>query len=480
MATPEDIEQGIAHLVARWDGYGKFERYYLGEFETVFASDAFRRSFGKMVKRLQYNRCATVVNAIANRLQIESWQDASATSAKDRESGAAIDAWRQVRGPEVSGMINVEHVKKGDAYLLVWPDAEVENLPRWRMQRAESCGMVYNEETAEPEYGFKLWCVDYGPDKGKYRLTIYAADEITRYITTNKVETDLGLYAGGAAFKPDAFVPYADENGDEQTDNPFGVVPLFHFRNNPPHQTAYGRSELEDVIGLQDAANYALWSLMIGMEFTAWPQKVAIGVERLGDDDEEINLGVDRWLTVGNNLANLYTIPGAPLEPFNSTIDEIDALISRATTVPVHWLGLVSVSSQISGETVKALEAPFTSMIDDRINGLDVPYSAAMALDQRIRGGSTSADAPSAGDIVPIWKSPETRSDMETWTIAQLKKNAGVPETQLWKEGGYSAEQIQAFTEENKRIAQEQAELFATKFAQGSDTGFEGSADAGA
>jgi hypothetical protein len=373
-----------------------------------------------------------------------------------------------VRGNQISNMVHVEEIKKGDSYLIVWPNADEPSQPIWRMQRADTCGMVYHDETAEPLYAFKLWSVDSGPYRGHLRLTIYAADEITRYVTSRKTDTEFMLRDG---VKADHFIEYSDELGESRVVNDFETLPVFHFRCNPEHQTAYGRSALADVVGLQDAANYALWSLMVGMEFTAWPQKVAVGVERLGDDDESVDVGVDKWLTVGSALANLYTIPGAPLDPFNSTIDEIDALISRSSRVPVHWLGLVSVSNNISGETVKALEAPFSSMLVDRQNGNDDSWSGAMVLDQRIRHGGAE-DIAKIGTLMPIWKSPETRSDMETWSIAQLKKNAGVPESQIWKEGGYSAEQVQAFEEENKRKADEAMERLATQFAGGENTGF--------
>lgn len=465
MATPEDIELGLAELIARWPAYLKYEKYYLGDHETRFASTAYRESFGKLIKRLQYNRCSTVVDAFADRLQIESWQDESATSSTDAESKDAIDAWRQIRGDTIAGMIHTEQIKKGDAYLIVWPDAHIDNLPRWRMQSADSCGMCYDQESAEPEYGFKVWRETYGPNKGKVRLTIYAADVLTRFITPGKTENLTEL-------KAEHFIPMDEDELPQSVPNPYGVVPMFHFRNNPDHQTGFGRSELADVVGLQDSINYALWSLMVGMEFTAWPQKVAVGVEKLGEDDDDIDVGVQKWLTVGNALANLYTIPGAPLDPFNATIDEIDALISRTTGVPVHWLGLVSVSSNISGETVKALEAPWTAKMVDRQNSNDAPYSGAMTLDLRIRASTTAESTTAPGALTPIWKSPETRSDMETWSIAQLKKAAGVPDIQIWKEGGYSQEQIEAFTAENERVAQESFERQQAIFARGQDTGF--------
>lgn len=463
MATPADIERGISHLVARLPDYDKYEKYYLGDHETKFASDAYRKSFGKLIKRLQYNRCSSVVDAFADRLQIESWQDESAQTAADRESRDAVAAWRQVRGDELAGMVHAEHIKMGDAYLIVWPDEIETQRPLWRMQQAERCGMVYDEETAEPRYGFKLWPTKDSDTGVPWRLTIYADDVITRWITRGSVHSMDNL-------KPDQFIAFGEEGIEQETPNPYETLPMFHFRNNPEHQTAYGRSELADVMGLQDAINYAVWSLMVGMEFTAWPQKVAIGVERIGDEDEDIDAGVDRWLTIGNQLANVFSIPGAPLEPFSSAIDQIDKLISRVTGIPVHWMGVTSVSDNVSGETVKALEAPFTSTLADRKNGLDAPWSGAMALDQRIRKPGSGAEA--SGSLLPIWKASETRSDMETWSIAQLKKNAGVPESQLWKEGGYSQEQIQAFEEENQRIADLDAERFAKQFASGGNDGF--------
>jgi hypothetical protein len=66
--------------------------------------------------------------------------------------------------------------------------------------------------------------------------------------------------------------------GDEFVPNPLGVVPIVEFRNRP-RLLGEGRSEIADVISVQNQINKLVCDMMIAAEFSAFKQRWATGVE---------------------------------------------------------------------------------------------------------------------------------------------------------------------------------------------------------
>ena len=458
-----DVQPTLESLSGRLDAYAKYARYYDGDQSTAFASDIYRDTFGRLIRSLHYNRCSTVVDATADRLQIEAWQDEGA--APDAPSNkAAEELWNVAGGDELQGFVHVEAIKEGDAYVIVWPHPDDPQRPVWRMQSASTCEMIYDSETAEPIAGVKIWRETMGPDKGYWRLTIYEADAITRYISTSTNQTRMPA-------KPGTFRPYSGDGGSVVS-NPYGTLPIFAFRNNPQHQGSCGRSDLSDVIALQDALNYTLWSLMIAEEFSAYPQKYATGVMPMDNESGASGRfagGIDRWITVRAAEASFGVLQGGPLDPFIAACNDLDSKISRVTRIPVHWLGLAGVSDNVSGETLKMLEGPFVSKLNDRAVSYGKAWGDAMGLALSIAGAVQENERR----VMPIWKSFEAKSEADKLMGAMSKQTLGIPQRQIWKELGYTDDQIVAMLAESERVANEQAERNARLFSQGGATGFQ-------
>jgi hypothetical protein len=75
-------------------------------------------------------------------------------------------------------------------------------------------------------------------------------------------------------------------------------------------------------------------------------------------------------------------------------------------------------------------------------------WARAMGLAFRIQTGSYPKSP-----IYPVWKSPETRHDLEQGQVAQLKSILGIPLTKLWSEHfGYTEEEIAQFEKDNRAL----------------------------
>jgi hypothetical protein len=97
---------------------------------------------------------------------------------------------------------------------------------------------------------------------------------------------------------------------------------------------------------------------------------------------------------------------------------------------------------------------PFTRKLTDRMGTLGNGW-------EDVQSFCLAAEGEAIGDsqLASVWEPAELRSDTEFWTNAQLKIAAGVPEEQIWEEGGYTAEQIAKFkaqAEADKAAEQEQ------------------------
>ncbi|MCV4684362.1 phage portal protein, partial [Escherichia coli] len=74
------------------------------------------------------------------------------------------------------------------------------------------------------------------------------------------------------------FKPFIDGAGIYRVENPYGMIPVFHFANNPGIGN-FGSSELEAVMPIQDGMNKAVLDMLVAMEVSAYRQRWAAGIE---------------------------------------------------------------------------------------------------------------------------------------------------------------------------------------------------------
>lgn len=463
-ASNQDIEWAVEDIKARAETIGLYRRYYDGLHRMPWATPKWNVAFRELFLRFRDNLCARVIDSKADRLQLEGITAGDGDG--DQALNAAIETvWQREMLETRQGEIHKSALKDGDAYIIVWPNEQ--NVARWFIQRGDRMAVKYKDEPqGEIERAAKLWPVkEYTKtdQKCNWRLNIYYEDRIERFITGQEhVSTDVPEKPE----KWEEFVPAQSEDYEDDDEgapqpgyvvpNDFQRVPVFPFPNNAD-TNSYGRSELKDVIPIQDALNKSVANMLVAGEFVSWPQRYLIGVEV--DVDEEGNptgneqkAAFDRILAIGNPNAKAGTFEGANLTGFIAEQDSYRAEMARISGTPLHYLLLSG--DFPSGAAVTAVERPLMAQIDDRIKALRPAWSAAMSFSLRVENVDHDPIKlnPTFADTTYI--DPATQA--EDWRV---KKEMGVPDEQIWREMGYDKAQIEEFTaaKEERTIAMQAA-----------------------
>lgn len=447
---PEDLGWALSTLSRRRRLYDLYLAYADGRHRLAFATERIRDAFGDVFRAFSLNLCGTVIDTIADRLQVIGWTSPAS------ESGAAdVQAvWEANLMASRHGQVHRDALAAGDAYVLVWQDL----LGRVRIydeSPREMIGRPDPDAPGELRYAVKCWV-----EGKRVRVTVYYADRIERYITDSET---------ARIPEPDALRPIrpmdlpAGADSRDVVPNGWGVVPVFHFPNNPGTD-GLGVSELRDVKAPQDVLNKSVADLLATMEYQALPLRFLIGYEaEKRPDGTEIplfNEARNRVVTLPRN-ASVQELPGADPTPLIAVKQEAAADVARVSGVPLHTLLLVGSGEWPSGQALRVAEARLVSKADDRMTAWSPRWARVGALAARMR-----QTAP--GEVRALWAPRHTLpSDEEAARAAVEKQRAGIPRSQTWREMGYSDSQIEEFEKAYQEDQARNAALQASAFSAG-------------
>jgi hypothetical protein len=426
-------------LVARWDRYYKLDRYMGGEHFLKFATEKFTNAFGGLFRELANNYCGRVVTTLSDYVQLDD------VKFGDEALNTEFDQWMDAQRIDAQqGRLHKNAFLYGDGYAIVAPDA-LGNLRLYR-QEARNVEVMYDPE--QPErllLALKIWRTL----RNTWRLNVYTLDGTYR-LETPPTNINIAGEKDRAAFEAPAglaqFQPIVEE--------PFvasfvpGVIPVFHWANEPDI-TGRGVSELNDIMPLQDALNKSLCDMMVTMEFQAYRQRWATGIEQQYDESgkpKPISHGADRLLWTPSTEAKFGEFSPVDLTQFLAVAEGWRTEIARLSRVPPHHLSMTE--NFPSGEALKTAEAPLIAKVKDRQVAWgntweDVAaywYRATKGAD--VRPGSIEAEWD---DTTPRSRKEDSDAEATEWETAGRKHELGVPLDVVLEEMGYSKEQIARF-----------------------------------
>lgn len=435
-----DIDTALNALAARLPEYQKFVRYYEGDHDLAFATEKFNSAFAGRFSAFADNLSARVVDAVADRLKVtgfgvEEGGDSSITA-------LAQQVWDFNRMDQRAGEVHTEALTTGDAYVIVWPDDKGNPI----LYPNDADIVTVKHDMEHP--GVVLWAAKlWREDDGSYRLNMYYPDRLEKYVTK------AGRTEGPS--KADNF----DEYKETETEPwPFvypwgaGVVPVFPFSANSKIGRA-GRSEMKQVIPLQDALNKSVADMMVAMEFAALPQRWIAGVEfeideLTGEPKNYLKMAVDRVWAFLNEKTTTGQFPAADLSQFITVQEKFRAEIARVSATPMHYFMLES-GSWPSGEALKTAEAPFVAKVEDRQTSFGNSWENVMQF-------AIYLIQKAAVRLSTQWVDAESRSETAHTTDVIAKLEAGIIDvTQAAKELNYSEKDIQAMLD--RKTAQDAA-----------------------
>lgn len=427
MAAVTDLQKAVAALNAKKPRYDMLYRYYDGQQPLVYSSEKLREIFSGLDARFTENWCAVVVDSVLDRLELR-----DLVVAEDDSATKILQALR-----EQSGLVDEEFsvhedvAITGEAFVLVFPNEETGQIEAYRND-PQLCHAEY--DAANPRR--LAWAAKWWTESEGVRLTMYYPDRFEYYITKK------GFKVGET---PDAksFEPYGETPVIMQD---YGVIPMFHFRSNQ----RVPKSQLNDIMPIQDMCNKIVSDLMVAGEFMAFPQRYVIsqaGIANLQNNPNAI------WDLVAADKDSQPTTAGqfaaADLNNYLNVVRELTVSIGIISRTPKHYF--FAQGGDPSGEALIAMEAPLNHKVYRLQSALsptwrDIGAFLLLLVGRRVPSQSIWAN----------YKESETVQPKTTAEIREIDVRAGMPLTTVLRDEGWTdAELAQMDADrEAERVAQ--------------------------
>ncbi len=445
------IEQALYNFRVNGGRYARTARYYNGDHDLAFATEKFANTFGSLFREFALNLCPAVCDAVRDKLKVEGFSISSPHVSEDSSNtrGALTDVratdtiWHRNRMDLRAGEVHKEALKNGDAFVIVWPDADgnAAIFPN----AASSITVEYDEEFP----GKIVWAAKFWRTRDKHtRLNLFYPDRIERYITSKPSEgvlPDIKDFVPFVGTQPRVSSPHVSKGLENDalphgraTDttwtvpNPYGVVPVFHFANNASIGT-FGRSELEDAMPIQDGMNKSVLDMLVAMEYSSFRQRWIAGIEI--DYDNEGNVvppfkqGIENLWVTTNPDARFGDFDAANLEQFLKVKDGFRIDMGSVTGTPLYYL-LPHGRGFASGDAIRKAESRFLAKVRDRQKTFGQAWADVMQFALKIEG---------RGDVLLTtkWEDAARLTEKEMLENLLLKKQLGLSSSEALKEAGY-------------------------------------------
>ena len=425
-----DLEKAFNALYEKQTPYTRLINYYEGDQPLMYmASSRMAKIFEGLDGYFAQNWCAVVIDAVKDRINLR----------KIDVAGAAKAAWQEIWEASQldleSDEVHEKELITGEAFVICWKnDAGVMeayfNDPRM-------CVMFYDSQYPRVKKFAAKWYVD---DDSKMRITLYYQDRLEYYISKGQAKN---------ATKASAFIPLEDGENGSSAPNPFSEIPVFHFR-----KAKTPRSDLKNVVPIQNATNKLVTDMMVAAEFGAFKQRYVISSAevqgKLKNSPDEI------WdLPAGDGIGQQTQagqFDATPLSNYLEGIEKQVVAISSITRTPKHYF--FQIGSNISGEALIAMEAPLNKKAQDRID-----CYAPVWVDVTLFLLKHSGQIVVRSDVTPRFDRPETIQPYTTAQTRQLNTAASIPLETILREEGKSDDEIKVVLADQQRQKTRDASL---------------------
>jgi hypothetical protein len=217
-----------------------------------------------------------------------------------------------------------------------------------------------------------------------------------------------------------------------------------------------------NAFGPQDAIHKLVVSHMASVDYNAFPQRWAImdpdydtSEAAMGDEGEyafsidtgaTLDQGMDPksqltadpasvWFMKGIQSYGQFPVgdPTAFLTPFTQYIHAMAVI----TQTPMHFLD--PIVSNVSGESLRVIEAPFAKKVRNRQLSFGATWRDVFRFVLKLKG------QPKPADVQVHWVPAATVNDLSTLQGQMIKQQLGVPVRQILEEQGYTPEQLDSW-----------------------------------
>jgi len=395
------------------------------------------------------NVCRTVVNAVEERLILHGVDTTESEDAGDGRRAVAewlADVW----GANAMDML-YSHVHEGalrDGEYFVIVDWDVTRgrpriIPHQRYVDPRVGGDGYGCKAHYPDgdtnqpmlFVSKRWIEKIDGGRARNRLTLYFPDRVEKY---QKIGSDWVAYRdeGDEAWP----IPWVDAHGE-----PLGIAAT-HFRSTPDL-----RPEAWDAIPLQRVINKGIIDLMGAGDLSAFQIYVALGFVPTADGQLPKPDGSNAATIAPASIlgttrskaeADMKSLAGADLRPLIESIQAAIGWLAVITSTPEARL---SFSRQIAAEgTLKEQNEGLFAKVRKRRVLFDAAWKSVFRMAKRLENTFGTVSLDDEAEIMMRWEpvqARDTQDERDEWLV---KQKLGVPLEQIWREMGYSADEIEA------------------------------------
>lgn len=423
-----DLKYAVDTILDRQAGYNMAEAYYEGTIAESFASRHMAQVFGAGLDDYRLNFARTVVDAVNNRIEIAAVMGTTAAANKKINQ-----IWEQNEMGLDANEIHKRTLIYGDCYVIGWPDEDGNFEISYNSPKGMT--LVYDPESPRKKsYAAKMWISKstgaFGNAVEQTRLNLYYPDRIEKY------RRDGGVVAGDNAW-----------SHFETVENPFGEVPVFHFRTSRP----YGTPEHRDAWGPQDMINKLVAMHMTVVDYQGAPQRYALtaaGADTEADAFNDEDADRENIDSLRNGPGELWYLKGvnqvgqfapADAKTFLEPIRDYTRAMASLTNTPLHYFERTG--NVPSGEALRTAEAPLIKKVMDREVALAAAWRDLFRFALLVEGIKSA-------DVQIKWKDIESMDTLDSWEVAVKKRAVGMPLAQVLEEMGYDKELAAALEEQ--------------------------------
>lgn len=522
-----DLRCGYWELVESRPAYERAAAFYEGTVDEVYSSPKVTKLLAKFgLDAIEsFNFAHIPVDAVANKLLLHSingdrdGNEEGVVEKNEEVNGVIEDLWEYNELEEELPNIFRDTGKYGDYYLMVWPvvgeeqeepvakgfdphktakqletgdtvveDDEIASVPVTRKSIVAvdilpldpfTTRVFYDTENPKKKtYAIRSWTEGEGANV-VVRANLYYPDRIERW-----------MHKGKPSKRKNAqqkWELYNQDGNPSILPNPFGEVPIFHFRTG----RSYGRPDHINAYGPQLAINKLVTSHLATVDYQSFPQRYALldpmadqhglngadsdpfapedADQDPDDDDNESQLEADPaavWQFSG--MKEVGQFQSANSDAFLKPFDRYVKALAQATDTPFHYFDRQG-ERPPSGENIRQVN----EFLNKKAGFRQVGFGA------EIKKFTTLALTMMGVDVERInveWEPLENVTSYVEWQAVNEKIAAGVPPQVALVEAGYRPAQVaewirlaeeQAQREHEQAMADEQAKIeLAAKYKQ--------------
>lgn len=422
----------------------------------------------------RFNICRTIVNSLSQELNIIGFETSEESEGDDPGPVAqwAAQLYLDNKIDSLQDSIHEAALSDSESFVIVEWDP-IEERPRLiynpyfvdtsNKGDGMGCYMVYENDDPEqrPRAAVKRWIetirpIGGGPDRARLRMTIYYPDHFERWAYDmagrweHFIEETGQIDEDGEAIEVDWWIDNTDSSGE-----PLGI-PVFHFKNKGI------RPEHWDAIPMQDSINKTLVDILAAGDLTAFQSFFGFGFyptidgkEPKSDGSNLMKMGPAQFngTTHTPDEASLTIIPGQDSTHLMNQFKDLVLSTAQITDTPASRF--VVTAAIASDKTIKEQERGLKKKAADRRGLFTPPWVAVMDMARKLSNQYGGAGLSEEIEISPIWEHTETLEELR-----EKKEALEIPIEQLWREAGYTEDQIDVMKKDSSYRVKFEAALW--------------------